>query len=181
MSENAVEELLARQQIEAQINAYCRGVDRGDEALLKGVFWPDATVVHPPYEGGATAFCDAALEFIKLVKMSWHTVSNITIELDGDRAYTEAYFVGYHRFGNVDPAPGLIADVLLPLRQEGVEVEDHFVGGRYIKWFERRDGQWKVFHHIGFREWETWAPASDRYPIPGMGRRDHDDPSYRRA
>ena len=179
MHDDAVAELLARQQISDRIQDYCRAVDRGDRDLLHDVFWPGATVDHPPFAGSAEAFCDAALEFIALVDVSMHTVSNIRIELQGDIAYTEAYFTGYHRFPAGLSARGLIADVLVPHHRDD-RAEDHFVGGRYIKWFERRDDAWRVFHHIGFREWERWEDAADRYPIPGMGRRDRSDPSYLR-
>lgn len=179
MNPHVLQQLAARQQIEERLHDYCRGVDRGDAELMASVFWPRATIVHPPFEGEAEAFCAAALEFIKLVEVSWHILHNLTVKFDGDTAYTETYFTGYHRFANVPKTEGLIADVLLPHHTAG-KAEDHFVGGRFINWFERRGDEWRVFHHIGFREWERWDAASDRYPIPGLGRRDHTDPFYLR-
>ena len=174
-----LDDLLALAQITDRIQDYCRAVDRGNRALLDGVFWPEATIIHPPFQGSAKDFCDAALEFINIVDVSMHTVSNISIELDGDIAYTEAYFTGYHRLRKGLTGSGLIAEILCPHHRDDRD-EDHFVGGRYIKWFQCRDGVWRVIHHIGFREWERWEDAADRYPIPGMGRRDRDDPSYLR-
>lgn len=178
-TQSALADLVARQSIADRITDYCRAVDRGDRELLHGVFWPGATVDHPPFKGKAEEFCDAALEFISLVDVSMHTVSNISIDLRGDVAYTEAYFTGYHRLAAGISGHGMIAEILCPHHRDDRD-EDHFVGGRYIKWFERRDGIWRVFHHIGFREWERWEDAADRYPIPGMGRRNRDDPSYLR-
>lgn len=174
-----VEALRDRLQIADVIQRYCRAVDRGDAELLSTVFWPGATIDHPPFEGAAEEFCKAALEFIAICDVAMHSATNISIELAGDRAYSEAYFTGYHRLPKGLDGQGLIAKVLCPHHREDID-EDHFVGGRYIKWFERRDGEWRVFHHIGFREWERWEPAADRYPIPGMGRRDRSDPSYLR-
>jgi SnoaL-like domain len=179
MNDGTLREMAARIEIVERIHDYCRGVDRGDAELMNSVFWPGATIVHPPFDGHAEEFCAAALEFIKLVEVSWHVVNNVSVKFDGDMAYTEAYFTGYHRFANVAKTEGLIANVLLPHRKEGTS-EDHFVGGRFINWFKRRGDEWRVVHHIGFREWERWDPAADRYPIPGMGRRDHSDPFYLR-
>ncbi len=176
----AIEMLLAKQQITEKIQDYCRAVDRADRALLDTIFWPRATIDHPPFQGEAEAFCAAALDFIALCDVALHTVSNIRIEIDGNRAYTEAYFTGYHRLPAGLKGRGMIADVLCPHHRDDID-EDHFVAGRYINWFEKRGDEWRVFHHIGFREWERWDPAADRYPIPGMGRRDTSDPSYRRA
>ncbi len=177
--DETLDHLRSRMQIAEVIERYCRAVDRGDAELLGTVFWPGATIVHPPYEGHAEEFCAAALEFVSLCEVAMHTVSNIGIEIDGDRAFTEAYFTGYHRLPANLKAHGSIAEVLIPHHDDSID-EDHFVGGRYIKWFERRNGEWRVFHHIGFREWERWAPAADRYPIPGMGQRTSADPSYAR-
>ncbi|MFO1376184.1 MAG: nuclear transport factor 2 family protein [Steroidobacteraceae bacterium] len=177
---SALAALLAKQQITERIVDYCRGVDRGDRELLGSVFWPKATIDHPPFQGHAEEFCDAALEFIALTDVAMHSLSNIRIEIDGDRAYTEAHFTAYHRLRAGLGARGMIAELLCPHHRDDID-EDHFIGGRYIKWFERRGDEWRVCHHIGFPEWERWEPAADRTTFPRLGRRDRSDPSYRRG
>ncbi len=67
--------------------------------MLNAVLWPEATIDHPPFKGGPAEFCAAALEFISLVDVSMHFISNISIQFDGDTAYTESYFTGYHLEG----------------------------------------------------------------------------------
>ena len=83
--------------------------------IIFGFFvWPKATIDHPPFQGHAEEFCDAALEFIALVDVSMHSVTNIRIEIDGDRAYTEAHYTAYHRMRAGLGAHGMIAQLLCP-------------------------------------------------------------------
>lgn len=177
ISSQALQDLVDRQQIADLIHQYCRGCDRGDEELLHSVFWPDATVEHPPFKGTAREFCTIALEFISLLDSTLHQVGNILIELDGDKAYTESYFTAYHRLPKGPVGGGLIADAEFTHHRQEVD-EDIFMGGRYLKWFERRHGEWKIYHHIGFLEWERWAEAAERSGFPRMATRDRNDPSY---
>ena len=46
IDEAKLTELLDREAIRACIYRYCRGVDRADEATLRGTYWPDATDQH---------------------------------------------------------------------------------------------------------------------------------------
>lgn len=170
-------ELKDRQEITDLIHQYCRGCDRGDEELLNSVFWPDATVEHPPFKGSAAEFCKVALDFIGTLDSTLHQVGNVMIDLQGDKAYTESYFTAYHRLPRGPVQAGLIADAEFTSHRTDVD-EDIFMGGRYLKWFERRDGVWKIFHHIGFLEWEQWQESSDRSAFTRMATRDRQDPSY---
>ncbi len=169
--------LVDLQQIADLIHQYCRGCDRGDEELLHSVFWPDATVEHPPFKGSATEFCRIALDFISTLETTLHQVGNILIELDGDKAYTESYFTAYHRLPKGPVKGGLIADAEFTHHRPEVD-EDIFMGGRYLKWFERRDGVWKIYHHIGFLEWERWEESAERSSFTRMAKRDRSDPSF---
>jgi 3-phenylpropionate/cinnamic acid dioxygenase small subunit len=81
-----IQELLAR---------YARGVDRRDWELWRSVFTPDAVVDYS--SAGATvgrrdevaAWLEAGLGS---VPMTQHFISNIEIDLDGDRAKARAMF-----------------------------------------------------------------------------------------
>ena len=48
--------LLDREAIRDCLNRYCRGIDRADEELLRGVYWPDARDSHGAYVGTASGF-----------------------------------------------------------------------------------------------------------------------------
>lgn len=81
-----IHELLAR---------YARGVDTKDWALYRSVFTPDATIDYSSAGAAAgtrdevAAWLEAGFEHIP---MTQHFISNIEVELDGDRAKVRAMF-----------------------------------------------------------------------------------------
>src|SRR5580692_6010122 len=93
MAERGIEELLAKQEITEVIYSYCRAVDRLDYELASTLWHPDGTTI---YEGALD--CTGA-EFVADMKKTHeerfvshsHQVSNILIEIDGDRATSESY------------------------------------------------------------------------------------------
>lgn len=148
--------LASRLEITDLIYRYCRGADRRDEALFRSVFHPDSTHKHGAFEGLSSEFCTNGLKLMALCAETHHHIGNILIELDGDRAVGESYFVAHHRIAAETPAFG-------PLRghRPGID-EDWFVGGRYQDRFERRSGVWKIARRVGVHDWERWQTADDR-------------------
>lgn len=166
-----LEGLSSRAEIAEVVMAYCRGFDRCDEDLLRACFHPDATHEHGTFKGSSADFCAQGLGLVRGVAVTHHQLGQISIELDGERAWVESYFTSYHRFGPTPP-PG------------GQPHEDRILGGRYVDRFERRDGVWRIAHRRGVNEWMRYEPAADRgffqRPAIERGRRDREDPSYRR-
>ena len=94
-------------------------------------------------------------------------IGNVLIEVDGDKAKGEAYFIAHHHIPGPDGAG------------------DNFMvaAGRYLDRFERRDGEWRISHRHAVYDWSTIAPSTDmwdRAAMPGyaFGERGHADPSY---
>lgn len=166
-----LDELKSRAEITEVVLRYCRGIDRCDEALLRACFHPDARHRHGSFEGASADFCTFALALVRQVEFTHHQLGPVSIELDGDTAFTETYFTALHRFGAIPP-PG------------GQPHEDRFSGGRYVDRFERRDGVWRIAERRGISEWMRYEAASDRgfYDAPAeqRGKRDRTDPVYRR-
>jgi hypothetical protein len=166
-----LDELNSRAEIAEVVMRYCRAFDRCDEAMLRACFHPDSTHQHGAFEGLSSDFCTQGLALVRGLALSHHQLGQISIEIDGERAYVESYFTSYHRFG-ATPPPG------------GQPHEDRILGGRYIDRFERRDGAWKIAHRHGVNEWVRYEAASDRgffeRPAHERGRRDGSDPVYRR-
>jgi hypothetical protein len=138
--------LLDRQAIYDAMMRYCRGVDRCDESLMGSI-----------YHDGARAFGTSAAEFVKhfipdnraATLFTVHSISNFTIEIDGDQAHSEAYFVTYA--GRDD---------------DGGEVVDAFCG-RYVDQWERRDRRWGVTVRDVVHEWSRGnAFGTEAYPVP---------------
>lgn len=165
--------LLDKQAIAEVIYTYCRAVDRQDWDLLAGCFHPDSTHRHGPFEGSSRDFLGFAKQVVEHMRHTHHNVGNILIDLRGDMAHTEAYWIAYHRLP-ADMPPG-------PFPKENEET-DVVVAGRYIDRFERRDGVWRIAHRTGLHDWQRSEPARDGglydQPAEARGQRAPHDPVY---
>jgi hypothetical protein len=164
--ERLLDELLAKQEIHDVMMRYCRGVNRLDPDLVRSCFHPDAYEDHGAFKGSAVDFSAAFTpERFTAFKSMFHLVGNQLVELDGDRAAHEAYFVGSHRYDD----------------DSGQEM-DVFFGGRYLSVFERRDrGPWLIARRMVVHDWSRmdpvtpWAPAAQFEP----GKFSRADPVFR--
>jgi len=171
MSDVVLDRLNSRAEITEVVLRYVRAIDRCDEDLLRSCFHPDSHHRHGSFDGASADFCGHAMAVCRAVEATHHQLGPVSIELASETAFVETYFTSHHRFGAVPP-PG------------GEPHEDRFMGGRYIDRFERRDGVWKIAARQGINEWLRYEPSSDRGfwsgPAGQRGRRDRDDPVYRR-
>ena len=157
----ALRRLLDRQAIIDCIDRYARGVDRGDEELLRSAYHPDAVEDHGAYIGEV----DGLVAYLGAVHRPFPAyqryVTNFTLEIDGDEAHGESYYFCVLR------------------RDDAHKV--FLSGGRYVDRLERRDGEWRIANRVVVLEWhgaaDGGAPDPDG-PLPG--RRDRDDVSYQR-
>jgi hypothetical protein len=137
--ETAIRELQDRQSIHDCLMRYSRGVDRLDRELLLSVYHEDAVDDHGVFVGTPRQFVDWVIPMHTATHLSHqHCILNYTIDLDGDVAHTEAYymFVGLNRHGK-------------PFAMSG---------GRYLDRFEKRDGHWAIAARVCVRD---WAPLSE--------------------
>ena len=117
--------LIAKQELCENMARYCRGMDRKDVDLMKSTYWPESTEDHGMYVGLSHEFCDWTYSVQQETShKAIHYVTNMLIELDGDRAKRETAFL----YLRVRPAGGP-TDLLC---------------GRYRDLCERREGDWKV-------------------------------------
>jgi hypothetical protein len=83
------------------------------------------------------------------MKATQHIVANIRVELRGDVALAETYFMNWHR---LDKSTGK---------------EDFFVGGRYLDKLERRpggaSGVWKIAHRKQVKDWTRTTPVAELF------------------
>lgn len=134
-----VQELYDRQQISDCLMRYSRAVDRLDRELLLSVYHPDAIDDHGVFTGGPEAFANWVIAMHSATHLSHqHCQFNSTIDLDGDSAHAETYymFVGLNRRGT-------------PLAMSG---------GRYIDRLEKRNGVWAIAARLCLRD---WAPLKE--------------------
>lgn len=132
-----LDEISARLEIQDVIYRYCRGVDRGDLALLKSVYHPDATDDHGSFKGTGHAFAEYVVARMDATPVQGqHQVTNILIEVDGATAQVESYFIAFN--------PELDAE------KRGII---SIVTGRYLDRFEKRGGAWKIADRKVLIDW----------------------------
>ncbi|MBW8754956.1 MAG: nuclear transport factor 2 family protein [Sphingomonadales bacterium] len=172
MDDKKLAALLDKQEIAEALARFSRGMDRLDRELYLSAFHPDAEMAAGPFVGLASECADWAFPMhVEGQILTHHALLNMTIDIDGDTAHTETYYLFVAR--NKDES----------LVQ---------AGGRYIDRFERRGkdgqgGEWKIALRTNAIEWAGLLP---NIPIPfsdvpdlygnGAPARDKSDPSYRR-
>lgn len=159
----AVRRLLDKEEIREASLRYTRGIDRHDDELMATAYHPDATDDHGAYVGGPDGFIVHARE---VHSRNWdvhhHYIMNQTIDLDGDTAHVETYFMA-------------------TLRRKAGPID--MVGGRYVDRFERRDGRWAVADRACLVEWNGELSQTETTMDPDLflrGAWDRTDISYDR-
>jgi ketosteroid isomerase-like protein len=162
-----LQQLLDRNEILECLHRYARGMDRQDREVVRSVYHDDAIDVHGSIPAPVEQFLDWAFAYHDEQRLHQHYITNDLIELDGDTAHSETYYLFVGRYP--DPDTPLI-----------------MAGGRYVDRFERRNGQWAIARRVCTAEWRTNPPsrladvgAANVVP-PVIVSRDRDDVSYRR-
>lgn len=147
------------------LERYCRGIDRLDADLVRGVYWDEGVDDHGVYKGSGKDFADFVLPRLReRYDGTMHSLHQSLIELDGARAKTETYFVAYH-WGRKQDARFI--DV---------------AGGRYVDLLEQRDGEWRILHRAVVVEWTRIDKDFETMSLPldtfVQARRDRQDIAY---
>ncbi len=138
----AYRDLLDKQAIAENMLRYCRGVDRFDLELLKSTYWADGTDDHGQYVGPPHPFAEGVVASRPMYKALYHLTAPMLIELDGERARAETYFLCVMIFQD-DSANG---------------THDFLLGGRYKDLYEKRGGIWKVLRRTCLWDWNQDHP-----------------------
>lgn len=157
----ALEELLAREAIRAQLHNYCRAMDRRDDALGHAVWHADGTADYGAdvFQGSGRAFVDQVSRNHLRRTAHSHQLATIGIEVDGEAATSEAY-----------------ATVRLVTEAGDATTEELFVG-RYLDRWSCREGRWAIDHRLWVLDFgELERPVGE--PLRGSSARDESDPSY---
>lgn len=150
-----------RQAITDQIYRYCRAMDRIDHELGYAVWHEDGTADYGEavFQGSGRDFIDHVCRQHSQLLVHSHQVTNIVIELDGERAGSEAY-------------------VTANLRMErGGKQLQMTVLSRYIDRWSKRGGRWAIDHRVAVMDMDEVREVSPMKQLD-QGRRDRTDPSY---
>ncbi len=162
-----LDEVHSRLMIAQVLTRYSRGIDRCDLAVLKSVWWPDATADYRGEATNALVWAEAALGGLSKMHRTQHMLGNMLIDLEpgADRATAETYCRAYHELG------------------EGQDRREMVVGGRYLDVLERREGEWRILARRYIMDWNTNRPSTHQddgfyASLDRRGARKPDDPFY---
>jgi hypothetical protein len=153
MDRVAIQDLLAR---------YCRGVDRADVGLINSCYAADATCEFGPLLLRGTEIGEAVGKASRDAVICHHMTGNQVIELHGDVAHAETYFLAT-----------VVSD-----ERSGRHVRTR--AGRYVDRLERVDGGWGIRERVVVQDWGSFEPLEE-LPAEGsfrQGRNSDDDPLY---
>jgi hypothetical protein len=120
--------LLDKFQITELLTRYLRAIDRGDIATLRACYLPEATEEHGGiYAGPAQGYIDTIERALTNPRaVGTHTLSNVLVDVQGDRARSEHYVLALTR-----------------VKVDGV-VTDSLISSRIIDNLERQEGEWGI-------------------------------------
>lgn len=136
---------VAKQKISEILTLYCRGIDRCHLESLLSVFWPDATADYGSGEQNAHDWARTTVTALKGMLRTQHSIGNLLIELDGDRAKAETYCHAFHELPG-EPGPA-----------------EMIVGGRYLDRLERRGGVWRIARRTYVMDWNRNVASTSRW------------------
>jgi hypothetical protein len=149
-----------RQAIADLIYRYCRAMDRIDVDLGYSIWHEDGLAEYEGfYTGTGRGFIDKVCEGHRQLLNHSHQMSNIIIELDGDRAASESYVTA-----------------ALTMKR-GDQVKQMTVRSRYVDRWSKRNGRWGIDKRIAIRDFDDVRDVSPMSTTT-WGRRDPSDPSY---
>jgi len=160
--EAKVLELIDHHEIVRLLSEYCHGCDRGDARLMGSVYATDSWDDHGAMQAPGKAFAEMmTARILKVTDVLSHTLGQSFIQIDGDHASAETYFIAVQHRKDTDGTP--LCEQL---------------GGRYVDRLERSKGRWQIKHRIAVRDWSiTLEVQKDNFAMTRLtaGTRDASD------
>ena len=136
-----IETLVVKQAITEVLHRYCYAVDRIDADLGAQIWHPDGMAYYDGiFEGTGQDFMQWVLETHRGVDATSHQLTNVLIDVDGERAGSESYVTACIRSGGTD----IVAR------------------GRYQDSWSRRSGEWRIDERRYCHDIAQTLPVNDR-------------------
>ncbi len=161
-NEHAIQTLIDKAEIRDVLSRYCRGLDRMDKEMAYGVWHPGATAFYDGiYEGTGRGFIDWVWQAHAAMERHSHQITNVLIEVHGDRAICESYVT-----------------VCLWTLPDELGRQKELVGrGRYLDRFSKKHGRWAIEHRTHLLDMSSEYDL-DRAPVSEGAARDATDLSF---
>jgi hypothetical protein len=134
--------------------------------MIASCFHEDAIDDHGMYKGDGRGFARYVMESAHTMLATVHSITNVTIAINGNTAHSEAY-----------------VHVVMRMPSGDGGAADHAIHARYVDRFERRDGgPWLIADRLVLYDLTRIDPVKREWSLGEgytTGRRDRQDPSYR--
>jgi hypothetical protein len=145
--ESRLLKLLDKEAIHDRLMRYARGIDRNDGKLCQDTFWPDALVDHghSKFKGDSIGrlFSDVSKHN---THRQVHFIGNLVIDINGNLATSEAQ-TWYSAETERNEVAYLMNRSL-----------------RYVDRWEKRGGEWRIFHRTIIETWNRVDVVVERIP-----------------
>ncbi|HET6409316.1 MAG TPA: nuclear transport factor 2 family protein [Chthoniobacteraceae bacterium] len=165
--ETRVDAMIARESIRDVLYRYCRAADRCDVELMRSCYHEDAIDDHGFISGSGWKFAEYVTAELGQIEASIHSLSNVLIDLDGSRAFSESQYVAVHRL------------------RTPLGFTDFVHQGRYLDVWEQRESIWRISRRVICRDCDRWHRAADleflsagKANTPPSGSHSARDPVY---
>jgi len=157
----------ARQSIQDKLHLYCRAYDHLDRGLALSIYHPEATAHYPGLDAlPADLATEVTMQGNKAYVCSSHQVTTVLIQIEGDRAVSEAYGAARAQ----EPA------------EHGRRLE-HIWSTRYLDQWACRDGDWRILVRQVIIDCYSLALVDTGPAVPAAleltARMDRNDPVYK--
>ena len=150
-----VQTLLDKQACTELVYRFARGLDRRDEATLRAIFHPDGTDDHGFWKGTGADFVTWVLPLLATMERTQHLIGNVLVEVSGERAVAESYFLASHDLTDAAGQPARMT-----------------ASGRYLDEFRKHEGEWRIFHRRAVYDWNANEPRTDTWDRSAQSPRD---------
>jgi len=160
-----LQEMLDHFEIRRTLAEYCHACDRADEAMMADVYtgadsFDDHGHVKASGPDYAHIMTDLIMERTEAIS---HILGQSLIQVEGEAARAETFFVAFMRLPGSDGAPPRMNQLI----------------GRFVDRLQRIDGKWKIGHRLCVRDTSMTSPIErDDYAAYGFveATRDASDP-----
>lgn len=154
-------QIAEKQEITELIYRYCRAVDRLDIELGHSIWHENAVADYGEfYCGDGRGVIDLICKQHEHMLYHSHQVSNIIINLDGERAASESYVTANLRM------------------QQNEKLLQMTVWSRYLDTWSRREGRWAIDKRITIIDFDEVRPTTPLGKLESAGKRSTEDASY---
>ena len=162
-----IQRLRDHEEIRQLMYRYARGVDRSSAAMIASVYAEGGTDKHGLFDGPGPEFAGhvAHIGMQTPDLVGNHHITNIFIEIDGDTARTETYFLAIH-----------------PHQDPDDKIRMALMSGRYIDSLVRENGTWGIMRRVVTSDfslndifgepWHHVVPTPDGFLKGGRGPAD---------